>query len=84
LSIASEIISVVTTKQFNYLKISPKKITMPNFPIPTGYSLTKNFYPGYKDVLKYCKNIFNKNIKYNEFSDKNFHDVPHVRFKGPF
>ncbi|WP_415275932.1 transketolase C-terminal domain-containing protein [Candidatus Pelagibacter sp. Uisw_116] len=84
LSIASEIISVVTTKQFNSLKISPKKITMPNFPIPTGYSLTKNFYPGYKDVLKYCKNIFNKNIKYNESSNKNFHDVPHARFKGPF
>ena len=84
LSIASEIISIVTIKQFDILKISPKKITMPNFPVPTGYSLTKNFYPGHKDVIKYCQNIFDKNIKYDNFSNKNFHDVPHVRFKGPF
>ena len=28
--------------------------------------------------------IFNKNIKYDNFSNKNFHDVPHIKFKGPF
>ena len=43
---------------------------MPNFPVPTGYSLTKNFYPGHKDVIKYCQNIFDKNIKYDNFSNK--------------
>ena len=84
LSIASEIISIVTTKQFKFLKISPKKIAMPDFPVPTGYSLTKNFYPGHKDILKYCKNIFKKKIKYNDFSKNSFHDVPNESFKGPF
>ena len=55
LSIASEIISIVTIKQFDILKISPKKITMPNFPVPTGYSLTKIFIQDIKILLNIAK-----------------------------
>ncbi len=84
LSVASEIISIVTTKQFKSLKISPKKISMPNFPVPTGYSLTKNFYPGYKEIIEYCEDVFKRKMIYENISKNDFHDVPNEKFKGPF
>ena len=84
LSIASEIASIVTSKLFKHLKLSPKKITMPDFPVPTSYALTRNFYPGHEQIIEYCENTFKRKIKFRKISKNTHHDVPHEEFRGPF
>lgn len=84
LSIASEIASIVTSKLFKNLKLSPKKIAMPDFPVPTSYALTRNFYPGHEQIIEYCEKTFKRKIKYRKISKNTNHDVPHKKFRGPF
>ena len=50
-SVASEIISKIASKKFDYLKIAPEYLAMPDVPEPTGYSLTKNFHISKIDIV---------------------------------
>ena len=43
-SVASQIISKVCESNLSSLQSPPAKLTMPNFPEPTSYGLTKNLY----------------------------------------
>ncbi len=84
-SVASDIISNITTNQKINLKSRPVKLAMPDFPEPTSFALTKNFYISSKNIvdsiLKNLKIEKKNNIK---FSTKNYHDQPGEWFKGPF
>ena len=56
---------------------------MPDCPVPTGFSLTKNFYPDYKKIILACEKMFNKKILYKKI-EKQLHDVPDKEYLGPF
>ena len=75
---------VITNKSFKYLKYPPKKIALPNFPVPTSYGMTKKFYPGIHQILKECEKIMNKKIKFEKKINQIKHDVPDEKFRGPF
>ncbi len=82
-SIANEIISSIIIKNYKLLKYQPIKIAMPDCPVPTGFSLTKNFYPDYKKIILECEKMFNKKIIYKKIK-KQLHDVPDNEYSGPF
>ena len=65
LSIASEIISILSTNSLKYFKSEPIKLTMPDIPVPSSFSLTKKIYPGYLDIIKAAERIFKK-LKFNK------------------
>ena len=85
-SIASEIITKSCIEIFAYLKVPPQRIAMPDCPVPTGQSLTKNFYPNSIDIVKACLGLMNResNLDFSDLSIKTPHDVPGDSFKGPF
>ena len=86
ISIASEIISSVASHKKNIFKKKPIKISMPNYPTPTGPSLTKNFYPNFIDIIKSSKKILNRDIKIpkRKFEEVKLHDIPYTNYTGPF
>ena len=82
-SIANEIISSLHIRNYKLLKYPPIKISMPDCPVPTGFSLTKNFYPDYKKIIQECERMFSKKISYKK-NKKQLHDVPYKEYSGPF
>ena len=86
-SISSEIISEISINYSSRLKTPPIKIAMPDFPEPTSYGLTKNFYFDKLKIIKNIKKILK--IKKTLQIEKNIklpthHDVPGEWFTGPF
>ena len=67
--------------------VPPIKIAMPDFPEPTSYGLTKNFYFDKFKIIKKIKLILkiNKKLKIeNEIKKPDHHDIPGEWFTGPF
>jgi pyruvate/2-oxoglutarate/acetoin dehydrogenase E1 component len=86
-SISSEIISEICIKHHSILKKPPIKIAMPDFPEPTSYGLTKNFYFDKIKIVKNIKKILNIKRKLkveNEIKKPIHHDIPGKWFTGPF
>jgi acetoin:2,6-dichlorophenolindophenol oxidoreductase subunit beta len=86
ISLASEIISLITSNDIDIFKKAPIKITMPNFPTPTSVALTKEFYPNFINIINAAEKILNKKIKVPEnlIKDMNTHDIPFKNYTGPF
>ena len=85
-SIASEIISTITEKNFSDLDCAPVKLAMPDVPEPTSIALTKNFYVRASDIIKKIITIMklDENNFEEKFDEPEFHDIPGKWFKGPF
>tara|TARA_X000000950_G_scaffold172487_1_gene210041 strand:+ start:264 stop:1319 length:1056 start_codon:yes stop_codon:yes gene_type:complete len=86
-SVSSEIISEICIKHQSILKVAPIKIAMPDFPEPTSYALTKNFYFDKFKIIKNIKKILkiNKKLKIEtEIKKPKHHDTPGKWFTGPF
>ena len=84
-SVAGEIIARISINMFNSLKSPPQRIALPDIPTPTSFGLTKNYYPGSKDIADCILKIFKKKINTNKLlNNKNMHDIPGSWFKGPF
>ncbi len=84
-SVASEIVARISMNLFNFLKTAPKMIALPDVPTPSSFGLTKNFYPGSKEIVEKILKILKKSINTNKLSNSNdLHDVPGSWFKGPF
>ena len=67
----------------NYFKAKPILMGMPNTPTPTGFSLTKNYYPSKRAIaINICK-ILNKKINLNKIQNVKEHDKP-KEFIGSF
>ena len=85
-SVASDIISKLSTQFFSYFKESPCILTMPDIPEPTSFELTKGFYIRAADIaneiLQKLK-IENTN-PYKDIPEPDPHDIPGEWFKGPF
>jgi len=85
-SVSSEIISTICINKFNFLEKSPGRLTMPDIPEPTGFSMTKGFYIRAADIAKYIAKKMGR-IDFDPFKDlpePEPHDIPGDWFKGPF
>ena len=82
-SIGSEIISQIYLDKEIKLVKPPILLTLPDIPSPTSTFYTKDFYVSKRDILNKIKILTNKkiNIKLN---NNIAHDVPDLKFKGPF
>ena len=88
-SVASEIISKIASKKFDYLKIAPDYLAMPDVPEPTGFSLTKKFHISQKEIvlkiLEMLKIKVNKKKIISDLQSKTkFHDQPDFGLIEPF
>lgn len=85
-SIAGEIIAKVCLEKFNFLKIAPKRLAMPDIPEPTSFGLTKGFYVRAHDIGEAIISLLDiqKEVNLIELQEPNLHDIPGSWFKGPF
>tara|TARA_B100000886_G_scaffold335824_1_gene293525 strand:- start:26771 stop:27826 length:1056 start_codon:yes stop_codon:yes gene_type:complete len=85
-SVASDIVSKLSTEYFDLFKKAPVVLAMPDVPEPTSYALTKNFYIRAADIAnKVLKILGIDNFNpYKDIPEPNPHDVPGEWFKGPF
>ena len=85
-SVASDIVSKLSTEYFNLLKEAPAVLAMPDVPEPTSFALTKNFYIRAADIAKKALDMLCiDNINpHEDIPEPNPHDVPGEWFKGPF
>ncbi len=86
-SVAGEVVARVTMERFDHLKTAPRRIAMPDYPTPTSFSMTKNFYPGADEIIQTVGEILERTFDLNDFSASRGahpHDVPGDWFTGPF
>lgn len=86
-SISAEIIARVSSICWASLKHAPLRIAMPNFPEPTSFSLTKDFYPTANDIIKSAFDMMGFEEAAADallMKPRVPHDVPGEWFKGPF
>ena len=85
-SIAGEIIARVAMDRFNYLKLPPSRLAMPDVPEPTSFALTKGFYIRAKNIAEEIISQMQIDIDVNldDLDEPTLHDVPGEWFKGPF
>lgn len=82
-SVASEIISRVSTNLFSELKSAPQLIANPDNAEPTSFGLTKHYHPTAHDIVQCIAKMLDVNIPAMPLSTCP-HDVPGDWFKGPF
>jgi len=84
-SVSSEIISRVMEEEHAQKKYKAGKISLPDMPEPTGYSLTKNYYNNADDVINKVLSMTNNyEITKPIIRHSLHHDIPGDWFKGPF
>ena len=85
-SIATEIISYITERNFEQMVAAPIRMAMPDSPEPTSYGLTRGFYVRAGDIAENILESFDKDTtNVNEdLKEPIPHDVPGDWFNGPF
>ena len=85
-SVAGEVIATVCEKCFHDLAAPPIRLTLPDVPTPTSFSLTKVFYKRAEDIVKAAGDMLGKTLEVSDLEKnrKAPHDVPGDWFKGPF
>ena len=83
---SSEVISYLVSYNKNIFKKEPIKISLPNFPTPTGPSLTKSFYPNFVNIIKASEKLLSKKvvIPKRNLDEIKIHDIPYTNYTGPF
>jgi len=88
---AGEIVSRVCENVFSSLKGAPRRVTWPDIPSPSTPALTKDYYPGYRQIVGEAAGMFglNANTHSDVFKDVYAQslypaDVPDLSFTGPF
>jgi pyruvate dehydrogenase E1 component beta subunit len=85
-SVAGEIIARVSMECWSSLKAAPRRIAMPDIPVPTSVALTKGLYPGVVEIGQTIGQMLGIEIDIKELtrSISKHHDVPGEWFQGPF
>jgi pyruvate dehydrogenase E1 component beta subunit len=86
-SVASEIVARVSSDCFDVLRGAPKRLAMPDYPEPTSYALTKNYYHGSFEIAELAHSICHSASPTDEYVSlkvQGHHDVPGEWFTGPF
>ncbi len=88
--LAGEIIAQVTEHQYAALKAAPQRLALPDIPTPSSPALTKDFYPGYRQIIEKilimlcCQPKEIQAVLKKIKDDGKPHDVPDLSFTGPF
>jgi len=85
-SVNGEIVARVAMEKFQYQKVAPARLAMPDVPEPTSSSLKAGFYIRASDIAAKVMEIMGRqqsNTKHN-LSETSPHDVPGEWFKGSF
>lgn len=86
-SVSAEIVARLTSSCFNRLIAPPERIAMPDYPEPTSFGLTRDFYPDAMNIADTVHRMVtgesSKNL-YSALRTNARHDVPGEFFKGPF
>ena len=85
-SVAGEIVARVSMECFKALKGAPQRLACADFPTPTSFSLTKEFYKGSEDIAEIIGTMLGKEVDLTILRESRTwpHDVPGDWFKGPF
>lgn len=85
-SVASEIVATAACECFGHLKAPPRRLTLPDFPVPTSPALTEGFYPRAEQIAGAVAEMLGREVDVREIiaARKSPHDVPGDWFKGPF
>jgi len=85
LSISSQISSFISENNFEFLKMGPQIIGLPDYPVPTSHSLTKYYYPNSIKIINKILKMTNKKVKINrKLFENKVHDKPGEWFTGAF
>ncbi len=88
--IGSEIMARATEENFSDMKTAPRRVTLPDIPVPSAAALTKNFYPGFRQIVENILLSLGKEMTDIEQIvsripvEQTPHDVPDPTFTGPF
>ncbi len=83
-SVAGEIIARVSMNCHDALKQAPRRLALPDIPMPTSFSLTRVFYKRSEDIIRTAADMIGKQIDVDPMPEDHLHDVPGDWFKGPF
>jgi pyruvate dehydrogenase E1 component beta subunit len=83
---AAEITARVTEKAYGALRAAPRRIALPDWPTPTSPALTRDFYPGVREIMTATADILGiPASRLVPVEPGNIpHDVPDTSFAGPF
>lgn len=87
-SVGSEIVARVTAECWESLHGAPRRLGLPDYPVPTSWGLTRSFYPGAPEIVETVQAMLGgkEDLGAEELRAARVvpHDVPGDWFKGPF
>ena len=84
-SVASEVVALLSEKCFCDFCMAPQRLTLPDFPTPTSYALTQQYYLGVKDICeRVCAMVQKAAFSSLELQYDVYHDVPNEKYVGPY
>jgi pyruvate dehydrogenase E1 component beta subunit len=81
-SVASEVANTIYSNSLEELLSPIKIIGLPNYPEPTSYGLTTEYYPNINTISQTIAEQYGVDIALLKL--RNHHDIPGEWFKGPF
>lgn len=88
---SAEILALVSESVFPALKTAPRRVAVADIPAPSSPFLTKDYYPGYRQIIEEAIKMLGKDrAAYKTVLDEVYqpskfpHDVPDMSFTGPF
>lgn len=85
-SVAGELVATAASECFDRLLGPPRRLTLPDFPVPTSPALTANFYPRAEHIATAAAEMLGRPVDVRTIVESRTspHDVPGDWFKGPF
>lgn len=85
-SVAGEIIARVSMERWDSLKSPPRRLALPDVPMPTSHALTGQLYPRANDVATTIAEMLDKDVDLHDLAEEQASplDVPGDWFTGPF
>lgn len=88
---AAEVLAVIVEEAFTDLKAPPVRLTYPDHPCPTSWTLSNHYYPTAKEIGAMILKLVGRKLKGEILLKESFKerglqplDVPDVFFTGPF
>jgi pyruvate dehydrogenase E1 component beta subunit len=86
--VSAEVITTICEECFSSLRSEPVRITLPNHPAPTGYSLAEEYYPTSSSIVRSALEVMGKDAlladALSKLPPRIKHDQPYEGFTGPF
>lgn len=85
-SVAGEIVARISMECWDCLQCAPRRLALPDYPVPASPVLSKMFYPTAVDVARTVGEMLSRKVdlKELELDPELPSDIPGPWFKGPF